>query len=158
MWRDHGFWLLIVLLGAIWALLSGGGASSWIIGAPAVFVGAWAGRSLGAFDGNAWSVGGGIRYLPFFLVESVRGGIDVTRRVLASEPRVAPGLQDYRMSLRSPHARLLFVNSVSLLPGTLAVDLRNDMLVVHALDTSTKIDEELRRLERVVGRVYGETW
>ncbi|MCB1772424.1 MAG: Na+/H+ antiporter subunit E [Gammaproteobacteria bacterium] len=157
MWRDREFWLLLLMLAALWALLSGGSASSWLIGAPAAVAGAWAGRALGLFDRAAPSIGGALHYLPFFLAESVRGGVDVTRRVLAPVPRVHPGLHDYRVSLRSPQARLLFVNSVSLLPGTLAADLRDDTLVVHALDASMAVDEELRRLERSVGRVFGET-
>jgi multicomponent Na+:H+ antiporter subunit E len=156
MWRDRGFWLSLVLLAALWLLLSGGSLASWIVGGPTVVAGAWAGHALGAFRGTAWSISGVLRYLPFFLVESVKGGVDVARRVLAPVPQVHPGLHDYVLSLRSPHARLLFVNSVSLLPGTLAADLIDDRLVVHAIDDAMAIDDELRVLERTVGRIYGE--
>jgi len=154
---ERSFWLSLLLLGAFWLLLSGGDASSWVVGVPAVIAGAWAGHALGAFRGDMWSFTGVLRYLPFFLAESVRGGVDVTRRVMASVPRVDPGLHDYPLTLKDPHARLLFVNSVSLLPGTLAADLCDDVLVVHAIDRAVALDRELLALERVVGRIYGES-
>jgi multicomponent Na+:H+ antiporter subunit E len=156
MLHDRGFWLSLVLLAAFWLLMSGGSPSSWVVGGPAVIAGAWAGHALGAFRGDMWSFTGVLRFLPFFLYESVRGGIDVTRRVMASVPRVDPGLHDYPLTLKDPHARLLFVNSVSLLPGTLAADLRDDILVVHAIDRKIALDSEIRELERAVGRIYGE--
>lgn len=67
-----------------------------------------------------------------------------------------PGFATYPLRLHHPGARLLFANSVSLLPGTLAVDLRDDCLAIHALDRDSDFTAELRRVESAVGRVFGE--
>ena len=80
----------------------------------------------------------------------------VARRVLATPMRIAPGFATYPLRLHHPGARLLFANSVSLLPGTLAVDLRDDCLAIHALDRDSDFTAELRRVESAVGRVFGE--
>ena len=88
--------------------------------------------------------------------ESLRGGIDVARRVLSPRLDVAPGFLTYRTRLSGPQARLLFVNSVSLLPGTLAADLQDDRLTIHALDSDAEFAEDLARLETAVARVYRE--
>ena len=148
--------LSIAGLAGLWWLLSGGGASSWLIGVPVVLAAAWASRRLGGMAAPGLSISGLARLLPFFLRESVRGGVDVARRVLVVPMRIAPGFATYPLRLRHPGARLLFANSVSLLPGTLSVDLRDDCLAIHALDRDSDFASELRRVESAVGRVFGE--
>jgi len=113
---------------AVWLVLSGGQASSWLVGVPTVVAAVWAGRALRAAH-SAEAPAARVRWsaLPgfalFFLYESLRGGIDVARRLLHRRPAVAPGFIDYRCALPAGGARLLFANSVSLLPGTLSADL-----------------------------------
>ncbi|MCB1799426.1 MAG: Na+/H+ antiporter subunit E [Gammaproteobacteria bacterium] len=148
--------LSIAGLAGLWWLLSGGGASSWLIGVPVVLAAAWASRRLGGMAAPGLSISGLARLAPFFLRESVRGGVDVARRVLVVPMRIAPGFATYPLRLRHPGARLLFANSVSLLPGTLSVDLRDDCLAIHALDRDSDFTGELRRVESAVGRVFGE--
>lgn len=148
--------LSIAGLAGLWWLLSGGGASSWLIGVPVVLAAAWASRRLGGMAAPGLSISGLARLAPFFLRESVRGGVDVARRVLVVPMRIAPGFSTYPLRLCHPGARLLFANSVSVLPGTLSVDLRDDCLAIHALDRDSDFTGELRRVESAVGRVFGE--
>ncbi|MES9974922.1 MAG: cation transporter, partial [Candidatus Thiodiazotropha sp.] len=63
----------------------------------------------------------------------------------------------YRMRLTQLSARRLFVNCLSLLPGTLAADLDGEYLRIHALDRGIDLNDELLRLERMVSAVYGES-
>lgn len=146
--------MLALLFAALWGLLTAGATGSWIIGAPVILLAAWFARPPDQREGVTLSVRGVAAFLPFFVWESVRGGVDVARRVLAPSPCLATGFQDYRMSLSDPRAQLLFVNTVSLLPGTLATDLYGDMVRVHALDVNTDIRTDLGRLEAAVARMY----
>jgi multicomponent Na+:H+ antiporter subunit E len=148
--------LLVFALAFLWWLLSNGDLSSWIVGAPVVLAAAWAGQRINPNHGVGMSLAGVLKFLPFFLSESLRGGIDVARRVLSPRLDVAPGFLTYRTRLSGPQARLLFVNSVSLLPGTLAADLQDDRLTIHALDSDAEFAEDLARLETAVARVYRE--
>jgi multicomponent Na+:H+ antiporter subunit E len=95
-----------------------------------------------------------LRFAPWFLLESVRGGTDVARRALSPDMRLATGFLEYRLQLESPAAHVFFANAVSLLPGTLSVALRGDVLRIHALDMRQPLLDRLRRLERRVEQVF----
>lgn len=140
----------------LWWLLTDGDPASWMVGAPTVLAAAWVSWYLRAGQVGGVSPSGLLRFLPVFLWESIRGGIDVARRVLSRRMRVGPGLFDYRLRLQGQQARLLFVNAVSLVPGTLAADQDDDRLRVHVLDCGTDWSGDLGRLEVAVGRIYGE--
>jgi multicomponent Na+:H+ antiporter subunit E len=60
------------------------------------------------------------------------------------------------MRLQSAAARLVFVDSISLLPGTLSADLQGDLVTVHALDIGDDIERSLQTLERRVADLFDE--
>lgn len=146
----------LVIYALLWWLLVGDAPGSWLVGLPFAFAAAWTGERLRQGPGGTFSLPGWLRFVPFFLTQSVLGGVDVARRVLGREVRVQPGFVDYRMRLRGRRARLLFVNTVSLLPGTLTAHLDGDHLRVHALDIRNDLRGDLGRLEARVASTAGE--
>jgi len=148
--------LSAVSLAAIWWVIAGGAPSSWILGGPAVLAAAWTARRLETDMGVRLSFAGLSPFIPFFLWESLRGGVDVALRTLGPRLRVRPGFARYQMRLASPSARVFFANCASLLPGTLAAELEGDWLTMHALSTEADGNPELRRLERAVARLFSE--
>ena len=46
-------------------------------------------------------------------------------------------------------------NTVSLLPGTLSVELEEEILRVHVLDETRAINEELKMLEKHLADIFG---
>lgn len=148
--------MVLAVATGLWLLLSGGEPSSWLIGVPVIVAAAWSVRLLPTPGRGRFSPIAALRFLPFFLWESLRGGVDVASRVLASEVRVRPGFESYPLRLAQEPARVMFANAVSLLPGTLAADLSGDRLRVHALDTTSDFRAELERLERRIGAIYRE--
>jgi multicomponent Na+:H+ antiporter subunit E len=149
--------LSFLAFASLWWLLSGGAPGSWLIGIPAVLAAGWVARRLGI--GERWTIStpGVLRFLPLFLWESLRGGIDVARRTLAPRLRIQPGFIVYRTCLQRPRARVFFANCVCLLPGTLAADLQDDRLRVHMLDAGLDPQVELQRLERAVALIYRQS-
>jgi len=150
-----------VIFALIWVALAGPDPDSWVIGVPAILAATWVSLALSDRkqpDRNrrALSILGLLRFLPFFLWESLRGGVDVAARVLTPRPRVDPGTRSYRMRLQSAAARLVFVDSISLLPGTLSADLQGDLVTIHALDVGDDIERGLQRLERQVAGLFNE--
>ena len=156
--RAQGFRALLALipLAALWWVIAGGAPASWIVGGPAVLAAAWAVGRLGTGTGIRLSMAGLLRFLPFFIGESLRGGVDVALRTLAPRLRVTPGFLRYRTRLCAPAARVFLANCVSLLPGTLAAELEGDWLTIHALSTEADNEAELRRLERAVARLFSQ--
>jgi multicomponent Na+:H+ antiporter subunit E len=152
------------LFAGVWLLLVGTDPLAWIIGAPAVLAATLVHLRL-AMHGDAppsasrkarLSARALLRFVPFFLWESLRGGLDVAGRVLVPKMRVSPGLLEYSTQLQGHAARVMFVDTISLLPGTLSADLRGDRIAVHALDMTAPLEPELRRLEVRVARLFGE--
>lgn len=148
----------VALFAGLWLVIAGNDPDSWVIGVPTVLLATWASLCLrGNIDGfGSISLSGLVRFVPYFLIESFRGGFDVARRVLRPRLRVHPGFQSYRPQLASPAARVVFLDAISLLPGTLSADMRDGAIDVHALDNRTDLTPELARLERTVGRLFGE--
>ena len=144
------------LFTAIWLALAGSDGSSWIIGIPAIALATLAALRLAGPRSNGPRLLGMLRFVPYFLIESVRGGVDVASRVMRPRLRIAPGTSTYDLRLTSVNARVFFLDSVSLLPGTLSADLRGARLYVHALDINDDIDAALRRLEAQIADLFGE--
>jgi multicomponent Na+:H+ antiporter subunit E len=146
--------LVTLFFAALWWLLTGGLSNSWIVGVPVVIVASWSAWQLGMSERWLISVSGLLRFVPLFLWESMRGGINVARRTLAARIRIEPTFTVYRSALEQQSARVFFANCVCLLPGTLAVDLQGERLKVHLLDASRDPHADLRRLEQAVAIVY----
>ena len=151
-------WLVRAGLFAIlWWVLTAGDSASWIIGVPAVLLAAWLSISLAGAFAFRLSFAGLSRYLVFFVIESVRGGVDVARRALLPGGRVEPQILHYRTSLAHGLPQDILVYTVSLLPGTLAMDIEDDRLTLHALSGDMQPLESIETCERYVAAVFGES-
>jgi multicomponent Na+:H+ antiporter subunit E len=105
------------------------------------------------------SLSGFARFVPFFLIQSVRGGVDVARRALAPHLPLQPGYLDYETSLPEGLPRFLFTSAVSLFPGTLAVapaetDSDSSRLRIHVLDRRLPLTQKLAALEAHVSNMF----
>lgn len=144
----------ILLFAGLWVVLAGIDPGAWLIGVPAVAAATWASLRLEPRPGYRVSPSGALRFGRMFLQESVSGGVDVARRTLGRRLDIQPDFVTYRNRLPAGRPRLLFVNCVSLLPGTLAADLRDDDLVIHLIDSRVDARQELARLEDAVAGLF----
>lgn len=94
-----------------------------------------------------------IQFVPYFVTEAIRGGVDVALRAIQRDMPLEPGYVEFETRLTTSAARVFFSNTISLLPGTLSVALRGNRLHVHALDVRLPQDERLRRLEAKIAAV-----
>jgi multicomponent Na+:H+ antiporter subunit E len=147
----------LAVCGCAWQVLNWGDPASWLVGGPVVFTAALLSRSLSGtgFRGFVWAALPG--FLLFFLRSSMSGGLDVARRVLDPRLPVSPGFVIYHTTLPQGPGRVLFVNVISLLPGTVSAGLEYERLTVHALDDESNVETALRDLEERVGRLFGAT-
>jgi multicomponent Na+:H+ antiporter subunit E len=146
----------LVLFALLWLVLVGTDPVSWIVGVPAVLLASYAAARLSTLVGADPRPLRLIAFVPFFVWESVLGGVDVARRVLAPRLRIDPALVSYRPRLKDPAAQVVFLDTISLLPGTLSADIRNGLVQVHALDGDPAMVAGLERLEARVARLFGE--
>lgn len=108
---------------------------------------------------------------PFFSVirpsQLPRFALRMARRIVASawqvlrivaDPRlpVAPELLEHTVIFQRDAARVAFANAISLTPGTLTVDVRGDVFLVHCLDPALAHDLLDGSLARDVERLFGD--
>jgi len=81
-----------------------------------------------------------IIYISIFLWTLVRANIDVARRVLSPSLPIDPGIVEVETHLQSDLGKLLLANSITLTPGTLTVDIIDNRLQVHWIDSCSGQD------------------
>ena len=145
----------LALCGCAWQFLNWGDPASWLVGGPVVYTAAVLSRRLSGsgFRGFGWVALPS--FLIFFFRSSMAGGLDVARRVLDPRLPISPGFVTYRTTLPEGPGRVLFVNVISLLPGTVSAGLADELLTVHALDVEADVETALQDLEERVGRLFG---
>ncbi|MDT3736565.1 MAG: Na+/H+ antiporter subunit E [Denitratisoma sp.] len=74
-----------------------------------------------------------ISYWPWLLREIVRSSWDVSRRILDPRLPISPTLARFRPSQKSELGLVIHANSITLTPGTVAVEVEADTFLVHAL-------------------------
>lgn len=141
-----------LLFALIWWLLTEGQNDAWGMGVWLVLVGAILSLSMAPPVG--WSLFGMLRFIPFFIRYSLVGGVDVAKRAFTRRMALQPAIIEYPLTLTLPQSRLFMVGVISLLPGTLSVEVQDDKLWVHVLDQRNDIQGELEVLERRVASLF----
>jgi multicomponent Na+:H+ antiporter subunit E len=141
-----------LLYSLLWWALTDGTAGSWWIGAPAVAVAVIISVTLVPPLGLVWREVMG--FVPFFLWHSLKGGVDVAWRAFHPRMPITPELVEYPLRLPPGLPRVILVNMVSLLPGTLSAELGGQVLKVHILDSLGVFLPELEALEQRVGCMF----
>lgn len=79
-------------------------------------------------------------YLVYFFIALLKANLDMARRILSPSLPINPGIVEVKTSLESPLGRMLLANSITLTPGTLTVDLRDDRLLIHWINVPEDVD------------------
>lgn len=95
------------------------------------------------------------KFLWFFLINSIKGGSNTAKLAFSSALPLAPGYVQYSMQSIPPgNAMNLFVNLVSLLPGSVCVLRESSGVLVHVLDTDADTLAEIRACEMAVCNLF----
>jgi len=75
--------------------------------------------------------------LPLFVLvlvwEIIKANIDVALIILSPRLPIDPGITEYKTFMPDDFTRTLFADAVTLTPGTITVDMEDDLLTVHYL-------------------------
>ena len=83
-----------------------------------------------------------IMYAFVFLWELIKSNFDVARRVVSPSLPINPGIVEVETKLKSKIGRIVLTNSITLTPGTLTIDIKDDKIFVHRIEV---IDETVER-------------
>jgi len=129
--------VLLVLLAATWMLWSGFfkplllslGVFSCLLTYVVV-------KRMGYFNDQFFALHFSFRLFSFWLWlgrEVIRSSLDVARIVLSPSLPISPRVIEIKVTAQHPVDQVIFANSITLTPGTLALDLHDGIIKVHAL-------------------------
>ncbi len=101
-----------------------------------------------------------LMYLGVFLLELLKANLSVMRLVFSPRIDIEPGIVKISTDLKTPMGRLALANSITLTPGTLVVDIKEDALYVHwisvsAIDPVAATEEISAKFEKYLKVIYG---
>lgn len=129
--------LLLGLLMAAWVLWSGQFQPLLLaLGAFSCLLTAYLTRRMGYFDNEVFALRFGLRlfsYWAWLAREVLRSSIDVARVVLDPRLPISPQTIEIKASATHPVDQAILGNSITLTPGTLALDVHRGRIQVHCL-------------------------
>ena len=94
----------------------------------------------------------GIMYFGLLIKEIFIANIDTMRLIFTR--KLSPCIRTFKTDLKTPAARSMLANSITLTPGTVSIQLSDDTLVVHCLTheladtlTDSEFENNLKKLE-----------
>lgn len=144
----------LILLTAIWWMLTGGGADAWGLGIVVILASLIISLRLLPAGPRHVSLRGLIAFAGFFFVRSVIAGTQVA--LIAIRPRldIRPVMMEIPTRLKDESERVFLASTLSLLPGSLNVGLEGSTLRLHVLDERMPVEEEVRAVEYKVARIF----
>ncbi len=145
-----------VLLLLLWLLLAQGGteAKAWVVALPTLVLAVIVSLRLRRPHRLRlrWYL------LPAFLfrllLDMFRGAVQTAGVMLNPGKRLRPGLVRIALGSSGEAERILLLNILNLVPGTLSVMLNGDTLLLHVLDRRIDVASEVVRLQGRVAALF----
>jgi multicomponent Na+:H+ antiporter subunit E len=152
------FLVLFASLSAFWLLLSGFWDNPLLLalGLVSVMLASWLGvraepAGAGFNLGMLWRLP---VYWGWLMVEIIKANLDVVKRIWqpALYP-ISPTLANLDLSQKTALGRAIYAQSITLTPGTVAIEVVGGKVLVHALTDAGVADLERGEMDRRVTRV-----
>jgi len=90
-------------------------------------------------------------YIIILLKNIIISNIQIAKRTLRKDMKLSPAIIAVKTSLKSDWKKLLLANSITLTPGTLTLDIKDDTLFIHVIeyrdgDNKEKITKEFEEI------------
>lgn len=95
-----------------------------------------------------------LTFAAWMLLRIVQSGIWVATVVLHPDRSPRPGVVHFRTGLRSPAARTVLANSISLVPGTITLNVDGAEFIVHAFTPESVEDLVTAQTQRRIARAF----
>ena len=129
--------VLLVSLAAAWLLWSGlYKPLLLLLGTASCLLSFWLVRRMGYFDDELFALHFSLRLLRYWGWlggEVIRSSLEVARVVLDPKLPISPRVIDLKAESPHPFDQVILGNSITLTPGTLAIDVHEGVIKVHTL-------------------------
>lgn len=143
---------LAVALGAAWLLWSGLFKPLLLgLGLLSCVLTLYLARRMGYFDSELFALRFSFRLMQFWIwliKEIVLSSLEVARVVLDPRLPISPSVVTVKATAMNPVDQVILGNSITLTPGTLALDVHEDVIQVHCLTregAQNMLDGEMHR-------------
>jgi len=97
-----------------------------------------------------------LRYAGFVVKEIFKANMQVLHFIYSPRMEVEPQLRDFRTRLKTDGGKVALANSITLTPGTITVNVKEDAYLVHCLDSSMAEGLEDSEFEQKLLEMEGE--
>jgi len=96
-----------------------------------------------------------VKYLGILFKNLLISNIQINKRILSPEMNISAAIVAVKTDLESDWKKLLLANSITLTPGTLTLDIKDDTLFIHTLQYEAGMDtkEIIREFEDAIRKI-----
>jgi len=94
-------------------------------------------------------------YLYVLLKNLLLSNIQISKRILRPDMKLSPAIVAVKTNLESDWKKLLLANSITLTPGTLTLDIKDDMLFIHVIEYDEDSNKEniTKEFEDIIAKI-----
>ncbi len=94
-------------------------------------------------------------YLCYLVCEIFKSAWGTILLIWSPEKEIAPRVTSFRTRLRTDAGKVVLANSITMTPGTITVDVQDDLFLIHCLDESFDVGQEGFEMEDRIMQVEG---
>ena len=151
------YWILALVLYVFWLLLSGQYSILFFcLGAVSMALVILLQKRMDTIDKEPIQVHIGLEFIHFtcwLIGELIRSNLQLARIILDPKMPVKPVWKRLDVSLTSPAARTLYANTITLTPGTLTTDVKENYFLIHTLNSEFMQDLETGEMEERIRKL-----
>jgi multicomponent Na+:H+ antiporter subunit E len=85
----------------------------------------------------------------------ILSNIQIAKRVLSRDMKLSPAIVAVKTDLKSDWKKLLLANSITLTPGTLTLDIKEDILYIHVIEFRDGDSKEnlTKEFEKIIAKI-----
>ena len=94
-------------------------------------------------------------YLFILLKNLILSNLQISKRILSKDMKLSPAIVSVKTNLKSDWKKLLLANSITLTPGTLTLDIKDDMLFIHVIEYDEGSNKEniIKEFEDIIAKI-----
>jgi len=100
----------------------------------------------------------GLMYVAFLIGEIFKSSWATICFIWSPREEVAPEVTSFRTRLKTGMGKVILANSITLTPGTITVDVRDDVFLVHCLDETFDQGLEGSEMEKRIAVLEGREY
>ena len=94
-------------------------------------------------------------YGVFLIGEVFKSAWETIKFIWSPKMVIQPEVTSFRTKLRTDAGKVILANSITMTPGTITVDIRDDLFLVHCLDESLDAGLESSDMEKRIMKLEG---